>query len=270
MPYQPRLPTTNHNIGRQRPLQDLVLIGGGLLAILFLVYWLLGFVIDKAIQHVSPDLEQQWFGRFATAPTASPAQQTLQQLTNQLQQCSSVPYPVTVHYVDADIANAGVLPSGTMLVYRGLIQKLDSENALAFVLAHELAHLQHRDHLRGMGRALVLAVITSTLTGSTGAGQLFLPATELGMAQHSQQRELAADTAALDILACHYGHIGGAEVFFSQMQQQESRILPTWFDSHPQLALRLAALEQHRQAQGYPLGNVNPLPAALASKMESP
>lgn len=263
MAYQPKLPKQNYNIGRQRPLQDLFLIGSAILALLFLLYWLLGLAIDKAINHLSPELEQQWFGHFATAPVHSPQQQYLQQLTQALQQCSTMPYPVNVHFIDKALANAGVMPGGTLLVYRGLLEKLDSENALAFVLAHELAHLQHRDHLRGFGRALVLAVLTSTLTGSSNAGQIFLPATELGQAQHSQQRELAADATALDILNCYYGHTGGAEVFFRAMLQQDSSRLPSWFDSHPKLQLRLTALNQQRQQKGYRLDTVTPLPTIL-------
>ncbi|CAM5219999.1 hypothetical protein RLON56S_01300 [Alishewanella longhuensis] len=266
MAYQPRLPKTNPNIGRQRPLQDLLLIGSALLALLFLLYWLLGLAIDKAINQLSPELEQQWFANFASKPEPSPQQAYLQQLTQDLQKCSTVPYPVNVHFIDKAIANAGVMPGGTMLVYRGLLEKLDSENALAFILAHELAHLQHRDHLRGFGRALVLAVITSTLTGSSGAGQIFLPATEFGMAQHSQQRELAADAAALTMLNCHYGHTGAAEVFFHAMLQLDTSKLPSWFDSHPKLQLRLNAIQQQRQQQGYSLGTLTPLPAALMPK----
>lgn len=263
MAYQPKLPKQNHNIGRQRPLQDLLLIGSAILALLFLLYWLLGFAIDKAIDRLSPELEQQWFGHFATTPTQSPQQQHLQQLTQSLQQCSAVPYPVKVHFIDQALANAGVMPGGTMLVYRGLLEKLDSENALAFVLAHELAHLQHRDHLRGFGRALVLAVLTSALTGSSNAGQFFLPASEFSLAQHSQQRELAADATALDILNCYYGHTGGSEVFFRAMLQQDSSRLPSWFDSHPKLQLRLTALNQQRQQKGYRLDTVTPLPTIL-------
>lgn len=260
MAYQPRLPKTNPNIGRQRPLQDLFLIGSALLALLFLLYWLLGLAIDKAINQLSPEVEQQWFAHFATTPEPGPEQAYLQQLTQDLQKCSTVAYPVNVHFIDNAIANAGVMPGGTMLVYRGLLEKLDSENALAFVLAHELAHLQHRDHLRGFGRALVLAVLTSALTGSSSAGQVFLPATELGMAQHSQEREFAADAAALSIIQCYYGHTGGAEVFFQSMLQQENSKLPSWFDSHPKLALRLQTLNEQRQQQGYLLAPVTPLP----------
>lgn len=270
MRFRPKLPEHNPNIGRQRPLQDFLVLGGGILLIVGLIYLLLGLAIDKAITYISPEREQQWFQGWAPASTPSVEQETLQSLAHELQKCTTLTYPITVHFMDSNESNAVVFPGGTVLIYRGLLNTLDSENALAFVIAHELAHLQHRDHLRGMGRAVVLALLSSLLTGSHDTGALFLPATELGLAQHSQQRELAADAAALATVNCYYGHTGGAEVFFQSMLQQETRLLPTWFDSHPALQVRLDALKEKRHILGYTMKGVTPLPAALTTKAVAP
>lgn len=263
MAYQPRLPKTNVNVSRQRPLADLLLIGSALTLLLLLLYWLLGLAVDKAISQLDPKLEYQWFGQWQQHSASSPVQQQLQQLSDQLQQCTALAYPVRVSYLDQPQVNAGVLPGGSMLVYRGLLTQLPTENALAFVLAHELAHLEQRDHLRGLGRGLVLAVLSATLTGNANAGQIFLPATELGIARHSQQRELAADARALAILHCHYGHIGGAERFFQTLAASDSSQLPDWFASHPALQKRLTALQTEQQRHGYPVQAEQPLAEVL-------
>ncbi|WP_333609175.1 M48 family metallopeptidase [Arsukibacterium sp.] len=264
MAYHPRLPEQNDNVSHQQPGRELLLLGSALLLAVALIYLLLGLLIDRVVSKLDPELEYKWFGHFASAQVnPSEQQQALQQLTNQLQQCSSLRYPVQLRFIEQDISNAGVLPGGVMLVYQGLLTQLDSENALSFVLAHELAHLQHRDHLRGLGRALVLASLVYGVTGSSSASQWFMPVTELGMAQHSQQRELAADAAALEILHCHYGHTGGAEGFFKAMQQQSDAVLPDWFDSHPNLAKRLAQLALLQQQHAYAVKATTPLPAML-------
>ncbi|SEH85693.1 Peptidase family M48 [Rheinheimera pacifica] len=264
MAYKGRLPTDNHNVSHQQPAKELLLLGSALLLATVLIYLLLGLLIDRVVSSLDPELEYKWFGHFAIAPNQPGAQQqALQQLTNQLQQCSTMTYPVQLHFVEQNISNASVLPGGIMLVYQGLLKQVNSENALSFVLAHELAHLEHRDHLRGLGRALVLASLVYGVTGSSNASQWFMPATELGLAQHSQQRELAADAKALTILHCHYGHTGGAEDFFKAMQQQSSSALPDWFDSHPALSKRLAQLALLQQQQGYPVKDATPLPDML-------
>ncbi len=57
-----------------------------------------------------------------------------------------------------------------MVVFTGLLEKMTSENELAFVLAHELGHYDHRDHLRGLGRAALgttLPPIRKTSVAST-------------------------------------------------------------------------------------------------------
>lgn len=54
------------------------------------------------------------------------------------------------HFQVVDLAppNAFALPGGYVYVSRGLVALLDSEDELANVLAHELAHVSNRHHLR--------------------------------------------------------------------------------------------------------------------------
>jgi Zn-dependent protease with chaperone function len=98
-----------------------------------------------------------FMGRFAQTDETADATRTLQALVDRLQtQCAALPYQITVHVQPSTAVNAAALPGGHMLVFSGLLTEMRSENELAFVLAHELGHYAHRDHLRGLGRALVL------------------------------------------------------------------------------------------------------------------
>ncbi len=54
-----------------------------------------------------------------------------------------------------------------LFVTNGLLAAVESENELAFVLAHELGHFHHRDPLQALGRSLVLITLSSLL----GLGQ---------------------------------------------------------------------------------------------------
>jgi len=264
MLYRPKLPAKNNNVSHQHPFRELMLLLAAFLLFLLFCYWLLGLFVDYAADKLSPKLEQQLFSRFVISAKASPEQQKLQQLVEQLQPCAVTAYPVQVHYINDPMINAAVLPGGTMLVYQGLLNNIDTENGLMFVLAHELAHLKNRDHLRSMGRGLVMAALTYSMTGSNQLSQLFTPAVDLGMAQHSQQRERAADATALDILHCYYGHVGGADNFFrSMLKNQKLSALPGWFDSHPQLTERLQQLNVLVQQKSYPQLPPVTLPAEL-------
>ena len=61
------------------------------------------------------------------------------------------------------------LPGGQIMVFSGLLKKVNLENELAMVLGHELGHYAHRDHLRGMGRGLGVTLGLAMLFGQDSA-----------------------------------------------------------------------------------------------------
>lgn len=48
--------------------------------------------------------------------------------------------------IESDAINAFAMPGGYILVSKGLLKILESEDELAFVLAHEIAHVSRRHH----------------------------------------------------------------------------------------------------------------------------
>lgn len=121
-----------------------------------------------------------------------------------------------------------------------------SENGLAFVVAHELAHFKHRDHLRGMGRALVYVAAATVVSGAnSGLTSILTPAFSLDSASYSQDRESAADAAALEALNCHYGDVAGATELFQYLDARDDD--DNWpgihyFSTHPEVEERIKAI----------------------------
>ena len=75
---------------------------------------------------------------------------------------------VTVHYNDEAVFNAFATIGGNLLFYRGLLKELPHENALAMVMAHEIAHVNHRDPIASLGGGVSSAIAVSMLTGFSG------------------------------------------------------------------------------------------------------
>jgi Zn-dependent protease with chaperone function len=67
--------------------------------------------------------------------------------------------------VQSDAVNAMAVPGGKMVVFSGLLDSLSSTNGLMFVLAHEVGHFKNRDHLRLMGRGIVLSILAMLALG---------------------------------------------------------------------------------------------------------
>ena len=62
-------------------------------------------------------------------------------------------YQFQFFVVDQPIPNAFAVPGGNIFIYRGLIEMMSSEDELASILSHELAHIQARHLQRSIDEA---------------------------------------------------------------------------------------------------------------------
>lgn len=267
MQYQPGLPKHNDNVSHHRPGREFLALAIAAVVLVLLVVWLAGLAVDWAVDKVDPETEGQLLAQISESIDWDDASNTEQKvaveaLLQPLLACVDQPYQIQVVIKDDPVPNAFAVPGGQMWVTTGLLQSGLSENGLSFVLGHELGHFANRDHLRGLGRSLVLWVLSSSLLGGdSGISQLLSPSLLLGEAQHSQARESAADMTGLSALQCRYGHVGGAADFFENLQRQHPESLPGmhYFESHPELQARIDNLRSLAKEQNMPSGEVRAL-----------
>jgi Zn-dependent protease with chaperone function len=232
-----------------------------LLGLFFTVYLVLGLLVDFSAQRISPETEQRWFKSsklnsaiHTSLPDATRLEDETLALFSSLQQCAEIDIELHLWSVESETINAIAIPGGDIVVFSALTEKLKTENGLAFVLAHELAHFKNRDHLRGLGRGLVVALLSSLALGSDSAITNFInPVAVLGHAGHSRSREAKADASALDILHCHYGHVSGATELFELLLEEGNTTseLSHYFSSHPKLRDRISSIEALVQKKAY-------------------
>jgi Zn-dependent protease with chaperone function len=267
MKYQASLPQHNDNVSHEHPLKDFLLILSGLAVIGVLAFWLLGFAVDWAVDSLSPQAEAKLNSMAAVKLPASPREEAkrgerVQGLVTAMHQCAGLNVKPQLRMHKSPAPNAAVVPGGTIVVFTGLLDRVRSENGLSFVLAHELAHIANRDHLRVLGRGIVLFGISTILTGSdSGLSGLLAPAAHLGTAKYSREREALADGRALQILNCRYGHAGGATELFEALKKEDADTssVSHYLASHPSMQARIDALKRAIPAQGMPVQAVRPL-----------
>lgn len=110
------------------------------------------------------------------------------------------PFNYTFKVIQGDDVNAFSLPGGTIYVYEGLLREIESDDELAGVLAHEVAHaserhvatLQHEQtKLQNVSLPLVLlAILTGGASGAAGAigvGGLVMQATGSGWSVKAEE-----------------------------------------------------------------------------------
>jgi Zn-dependent protease with chaperone function len=270
MEYRPSLPEHNDNVSHNHPVREFAWLLSGLVLLFMGLFFVLGWLVDTAVEHISPAMEAAIFSSFDVSAAESqaggnPATRQLQKLVDDLRGCAGIDYPLKVYLVDTEAANAMAFPGGRIAVFRGLLEKVRTENGLAFVLAHELAHYKNRDHLRGLGRGIVLTAMMAMLTGpDSGLTRLVAPAVSFGQARYSQGREIQADTLALEVLACRYGHAGGATEFFEAMTPEENgNKIGLYFASHPEAVARIENLHDLATELNLSSDECLPLPEVL-------
>ena len=267
MKYSPKLPEKNDNISSERhPLLELSIMLVSLTAIFLVVFWLLIFFVDRAVKSISMADEAKVYTQISQLWNFDLIENTtepeLKALVDQLAACTDIPYPIIARVIDDEDVNAVALPGGNVLLFSGLFKVFSSENGLAFVLAHELGHFINRDHLRGMGRSVVLMALSVSFTGANSHLSKWLtPTGHFGQAQYSQQAEAMADQTALKILNCHYGHVGGATEFFDWLMVQEQspnqlQHVSHYFSTHPELKKRIEMIHKFSNTNGFHVGKV--------------
>jgi len=176
---------------------------------------------------------------------------------------------VKVHYSPDAVLNAFATLGGNVVFYRGLLQRFDSEDAVAAVLAHEIAHAKLRHPAASLGRGIAAGLALSLLStglGESVAGGAMQMAATLPLLKYSRDQEAAADREAIIAVAKVYGHAGGAHDALSAL----GRIRPDNQDvgflrTHPVSAERVAAVAALARERGWSLdGPRMPLPVALA------
>lgn len=270
MKFTPKQLEENVNVSRSHPLAELAWLLGGLVLLAGVLFFLLGLAADWAAAKTPISLETR-LGQLALQDLPGtenePLTERLQALLSSLPENSPLhQYRFRIFLSPSAEVNALALPGGNILVFSGLIKEIRSENELLMILAHELGHFAHRDHLRGLGRGLGVAVAASLLFGQdNAAGDLISKTFLTFQVRYSQRQESAADRFGLELLTRHYGHCGGATDFFSRLAAESGSRIPYLLASHPHPQARIDALNRIIAQQNYPVAAVLPLGADLKS-----
>ena len=123
-----------------------------------------------------------------------------------------------------------------MVVYSGLLEKADSPDEVAGVLAHEISHVTQRHHLRGIFNKVGSFYIVSMFLGDlTIVGHILDAATMLESLSFSRDFETEADKVGLK-LAMSAGYTAeGFASFFKKLQVEnkaDSEVLK-YISTHP-------------------------------------
>ncbi|HPO56002.1 MAG TPA: M48 family metalloprotease [Ignavibacteriaceae bacterium] len=160
-----------------------------------------------------------------------------------------------------DVMNAFALPGGPVFVYTGLLKYLDSEAALAGVLAHEVAHIESRHATKRLSANYGVSLLLSLVLGQNPsalaeiATNLFVG---LAFLANSRSDEDQADRLSVEFLKTTKYYPGGVKFFFEKMKSDgtvssNSGKIATFLSTHPDPIERIAVVNQNLKGQGFKL-----------------
>ena len=276
--YVPKEITEEVNTTPVHPLVNLANLFAAVAVVSGLIYGGLGIAASQLATRLGPKTEERIGAALTSAFPAKTAEEDsragyLEDLLAKLEadvdqtELGKAHYPpLKVRILEVDEENAMVTAGSYLFVTDGLLAAVTSENELAFVLAHELGHLQHRDPLRALGRSLVFVTLSSLL--GIGQSTSALPSMiNLAELSYSRKQETAADDYAQALVVAHYGHGGYSLGFFERHLEPNLgalSVVAEWQQKHPMSGDRIRRLEDKFEQKGWlATGKATPLPDAI-------
>lgn len=136
------------------------------------------------------------------------------------------PHKFKVSVIGSTIPNAFALSNGKIYFFSGLLNDAKSQEEVIGVLAHEIAHVEKRHHMRNLVKAGGTSLAISLVVGPGLGNMEFLETiTELGstilVIKFSRDFETEADETSIEYLRNQNLSPSGLLTFFKRMQELE-------------------------------------------------
>ncbi len=163
------------------------------------------------------------------------------------------------HVIKVDSYNAFAIPAGYIFINSGLLAAMDSEEELAGILAHEIAHVNARhisqkiERSKKIGWATMAGMAAGILIGAAGGGDAAQAVTSGSQAagvaaelSYSRDNEIQADQLGLIYLTnAGYSAEGLLKILRKMRTKQwyDTEQVPTYMRTHPAIDDRIVYLD---------------------------
>ena len=153
---------------------------------------------------------------------------------------------------ESDVLNAYATLGKKVIVTTGLIKKLKFEAGLAFVIAHELGHVEQRHVVKGIFRNSIGSVLRVLFFREANiASTVYQGANFMHSKYYSRSKERKADLFAVELINKHYCQAPGKLEFFEEISKEVKRNRASqYFSTHPLPESRIQYLHAEIEKAG--------------------
>ncbi|KAJ2781987.1 metalloendopeptidase [Coemansia javaensis] len=204
------------------------------------------------------EIMRRYWGRIE--PRGSAADAMVRRVAQRVIAASGAEGDWEIHVIDSPEKNAFVLPGGKIFVFSGLLPVARTEDGLATVLAHEIAHqyARHTAEKLSQAKLLRLAYIFVALFVDQGMADLGRSVSSLVLELPNSRRcEEEADELGLRFMAMACYDPAQAVGLWQRMKAAERGAPPQFLNTHPSTESRIESIrrwlpeaERAREAAG--------------------
>ncbi len=270
MKFVPKAPREGINVSKTHPLKEALTLLLGISVVLAVLTAIIAWHVDWLVSLIPPEAEARAFESFEldlAAENDADLEERRAKVQGLLDRLAAHwddnPYRFRAVVLKSGDANAAALPGGHVLVTTALLDQVESENELAFVLGHELGHFHGRDHLRRLGRTVVYGLVLTAVVGTSGSSlpDLTTLSGDLTSRGFDRAQEADADHFGLALVHAEYGHVGSSWHFFERLATEELAVqaLLAYLSTHPASSERRDDLRDYARGAGWPVeGDTRP------------
>ena len=209
-----------------------VALAGVAAVVLFVGYsapaWLAPFVPESWERNVGAAIVGDFGDNACRDPAAA---QGLKAMASRIDPDAARHAPITMTLIDVGIFNAAALPGGQVIIFDGALDEAANPDAMAGILAHEIAHVRRRHVTQALIRELGIGALIRLFAGDLGAN-----AQQLVSLSYTRSNEVEADGDAIAALKrAGVDPRPTAELFRKLARDEDSERVATveFLNSHP-------------------------------------
>jgi len=247
----------NVNITEPNPLKDLVQIGINIILIIAGIYGFIYFSSGIVLNSLSP--EKQVAVENLISPSlkteviqiSETEQQRLNNIKNNILKIDP-DFPKTsnldIKIIKEDMLNALCYPNGNIYITSSFYKELKTDEELTFVIAHEMAHYRHKDHLlnlrRGLSNGVVLILLSIANPDNNNVAAVVEDGLNITDLKFSRGVEEKADKYAIAVMNKLYGNTD-AGVKVMNILKEKNHFNIEFISSHPNLDKRINYIKKY-------------------------
>jgi beta-barrel assembly-enhancing protease len=154
--------------------------------------------------------------------------------------------PLHFKVVKSGIVNAFALPDGTIIIYTGLLNRMDDYDELAGLIGHEVSHINDRHSMkmlcRNLSGRIFISLIFSDINGLMEV--ITDNARNLQSLSYSRQFEKQADEQGTDLMIINRINPNGMIKLFTRLKTEEKVTVPVFISTHPMTCNRIQEIQK--------------------------